>query len=216
MTAVRRIGTLREPGIVPVVLAWIVAAALVLGTNLGTGGDLSLDGGVLRYDGNTIGIEVRDFGERTKAQWEAAVRVDPLAERAETYVYRAPAMAPEKRAFYALAVAQMLAILGGVLCLERLLRRAARRRTFADQGAGWLRGLAGCVAVGAILVPFLMHAFERHVLTTDSAGIDGPVNIEAMSQGPGPAPFVIVLLLLGFAEAWRRGAALREDVEATV
>lgn len=209
-------GARRGQGIVPLLLAWLVIAAVVIGTNLATGGELSLDSDVLRYDGNAIGVQVRDFGDQTKAEWEAAVLADPVAERSTVYVAQAFALVPDKRTFYALAIGQLLTILGGALCLERLLRRGARRQVFADQGAWWLRGLAGCVAVGAIALPVLMHRFEDHLLARGITDSDGPLNIERLSHGPGQAPFVIVVVLLVLATAWRRGAALREDVEATV
>ncbi len=132
---------------------------------------------------------------------------------------RAPKVSTrEARTIYGLAIAQILAILGGGYAFAQILRRTSRRQPFASENVAWLRMLAVFVALGGFVVPFAIHRFEIALIDryrpTPVGGERAP--LDPLHAGPGVAPITIVLMVLAFAEIWRLGIRLREDAEATI
>lgn len=129
------------------------------------------------------------------------------------------ATAGERRTTTTLLVAESLVILAGAFAFISLLRRLWAG-PFAGGGVFWLRLCALAVAAGGVVLPILVHRFESSLLDRLAARpADTLTNfptLEPASSLPGPAPYVIVIMLLVFAQVWQRGISLREDAEATV
>lgn len=107
------------------------------------------------------------------------------------------------------AAVSLVPLLGGLLTVEGLLRRARAGDVFSPMSVRALRRLALLVGVGTY-VAALVDLLAAEALA--GGRFDGlHARLEA-----GFLPLGVGLLLLALAEVWRSGLALREDVAATV
>lgn len=226
------------------VFAWILVGAIVIASNVGD--DVVLGNGSLRLDAsNRIEVEVRSSREVRSpceiARDDASRRVTGdgsggrhLAVPVETGLCsRAPAgltgasfsyvvmlsgesSGADARSVWSLFVVQMLAILIGAYAFVEMLSLALRRSLFTHGTVLWLRLIAACVVFGGIVVPYVAHRLELVLIERFVPAIDSRSALDPTGSGPSVAPFVIVAMVLAFAEVWRRGIALRRDVEATI
>jgi len=127
-------------------------------------------------------------------------------------------------ALYALtAVPGLLLWCGVLLMIVRLVRHAARRGPFTGQAAalmvrlGWLI-IAGCVVVG-ILTGFGDSVLTNMVITPrpyDAGTVAGNALLEWPLRTLLPAPALAGAALLSFGRMTRAGAAMDEELRATV
>ena len=105
-----------------------------------------------------------------------------------------------------------LAVLAACWMLFGLLRSIGEGRPFADANVRRLHVLSGLVIVGVLGANLLEKWAATAVLT--ELGLDG----SALTSPPvfALAPFLIALLILAVAEAFRHGRALQRDVSGLV
>jgi hypothetical protein len=118
------------------------------------------------------------------------------------------------RTFYALMIANLLAVIAIGVAIERILARTARRRPFDRRNVRWLRVLAGGVAAATIVVPWLVSRFAESQFREYFGEVGRYVGQEGAPFGM--TNIFLVILLLALAEVWRFGIRLQEDDEATV
>jgi Protein of unknown function (DUF2975) len=112
-------------------------------------------------------------------------------------------------------VVAALAVAAGAWWLAGVLRTVALGRPFDRRNAARLLGLTGAVVVGGVLAPILDDLVGFSVL--DRLGLvdsDSPFVLTMVHVNL--APLLLALVVLGAAEAFRRGAALADDVEGLV
>jgi hypothetical protein len=88
-------------------------------------------------------------------------------------------------------------------------------RPFERRNAARLLGLTGAVVVGGVLAPILDDLVGFTLL--DRLGLvdsDSPFVLTMLHVNV--APLLLALVVLGAAEAFRRGAALADDVDGLV
>jgi hypothetical protein len=102
----------------------------------------------------------------------------------------------------------------GALALAQLLRTVRAGRPFAKRNATWLAIVAVAVAVGGGIAPAVREAGA--VAAVEHLGLmaqDSPfVTVMSFSL----VPLVVAVVILGVAEAFRRGAAMADDVDGLV
>ena len=112
-------------------------------------------------------------------------------------------------------VVTALAVAAGAWWLAGVLRSVALGRPFERRNAARLLGLTGAVVAGGVLGPILDDLVGFTVL--DRLGLvdsDSPFVLTMVHVNL--APLLLALVVLGAAEAFRRGAALADDVEGLV
>ena len=112
-------------------------------------------------------------------------------------------------------VVTALAVAAGAWWLAGVLRSVALGRPFERRNAARLLGLTGAILVGGVLAPILddLAGFaildRRGLVDSDSPFVLTMLHVDF-------APLLLALVVLGAAEAFRRGAALADDVEGLV
>ena len=112
-------------------------------------------------------------------------------------------------------VVAALAVAAGAWWLAGVLRSVAFGRPFERRNAARLLGLTGAILVGGVLAPILddLAGFaildRRGLVDSDSPFVPTMLHVDF-------APLLLALVVLGAAEAFRRGAALADDVEGLV
>jgi hypothetical protein len=112
-------------------------------------------------------------------------------------------------------VVTALAVAAGAWWLAGVLRSVALGRPFERRNAARLVGLTGAVVVGGVLAPILDDLVGFSLL--DRLGLvdsDSPFVLTMLHINF--APLLLALVVLGAAEAFRRGAALADDVDGLV
>jgi hypothetical protein len=112
-------------------------------------------------------------------------------------------------------VVTALAVAAGAWWLAGVLRSVALGQPFERRNAARLLGLTGAVVVGGVLAPILDDLVGFTVL--DRLGLvdsDSPFVLTMVHVNF--APLLLALVVLGAAEAFRRGAALADDVEGLI
>lgn len=112
-------------------------------------------------------------------------------------------------------VVTALAVAAGAWWLAGVLRSVALGRPFERRNAARLLGLTGAVVVGGVLAPILDDLVGFTLL--DRLGLvdsDSPFVLTMLHVNV--APLLLALVVLGAAEAFRRGAALADDVDGLV
>jgi hypothetical protein len=112
-------------------------------------------------------------------------------------------------------IVSALAVAAGAWWLVGVLRTVAAGRPFDRRNAARLLGLTGAVLVGGVLAPILgdlvgFAVLDRH----DLVGPDSPFVLTMLHVDV--VPLLLALVVLGAAEAFRRGAALADDVDGLV
>jgi len=107
-----------------------------------------------------------------------------------------------------------LSVAVGALALAQVLRTVRAGRPFAKRNATWLAIVAVAVAVGGGIAPAVREAGA--VAAVDHLGLmaqDSPfVTVMSFSL----VPLLVGVVILGVAEAFRRGAAMADDVDGLV
>jgi hypothetical protein len=107
-----------------------------------------------------------------------------------------------------------LAVSAGALALAQVLRTIRAGRPFARRNAACLLVVAIAVVVGGGIAPMVRDAAAFAALDhLELAREDSPFLVQ--SSVP-IAPFLLAVLVLGIAEAFRRGAAMADDVDGLV
>jgi hypothetical protein len=123
----------------------------------------------------------------------------------------------ERMALSLMALAARVFQIGGLFLMLRLLRGEARRGTFSDETVGRLRFLGWFLVVGELLLA--ADGAVTHRLFIDSVAVNVSVaSIRGWLDLWHPS-YLVVLVgvgLVAFARVVKVGAAMREDVEATV
>jgi hypothetical protein len=108
-----------------------------------------------------------------------------------------------------------LAVAAGAWWLAGLLRTVAAGRPFDRRNAARLLGLTGAVLVGGVLAPILDDLVGFTLL--DRLGlVDSDSRFVLTLVHVDFTPLLLALVILGAAEAFRRGAALADDVDGLV
>lgn len=107
------------------------------------------------------------------------------------------------------AAISLIPLLGGLIVVERLLRRATAGNTFCAVDVRDLRLLAVVIGVGSYIASLTDFGAAEAVAGGRFDGLEPRLEL-------GLGPLAISLLLLALAEVWRHGLALREEVESTV
>ena len=112
-------------------------------------------------------------------------------------------------------VVTALAVAAGAWWLAGVLRSVALGRPFERRNAARLLGLTAAVVVGGVLAPILDDLVGFTLL--DRLGlVDSGSPFVLTMVHVNLAPLLLALVVLGAAEAFRRGAALADDVEGLV
>jgi Protein of unknown function (DUF2975) len=110
-------------------------------------------------------------------------------------------------------VVLFLSIAVGALALAQVLRAVRTGRPFARRNATWLGVVAVAVVVGGGIAPALRDyggaAALGHLGVLDGGEF-------ALVSSFSSAPVVLGIVILGIAEAFRRGAAMADDVDGLV
>jgi hypothetical protein len=106
-------------------------------------------------------------------------------------------------------VISLIPLLGGLIVVERLLRRAAAGNTFCAVDVRDLRLLAVVIGVGSYIASLTDFGAAEAVAGGRFDGLEPRLEL-------GLGPLAISLMILALAEVWRHGLALREEVELTV
>jgi hypothetical protein len=112
-------------------------------------------------------------------------------------------------------VVTALAVAAGAWWLAGVLRTVTAGRPFDRRNAARLLGLTAAVLGGGVLAPILDDLVGFAVL--DRLGLvdsDSPFVLTMLHVNL--APLLLALVVLGAAEAFRRGAALADDVDGLV
>jgi hypothetical protein len=108
-----------------------------------------------------------------------------------------------------------LAVGAGAWWLAGVLQTVSAGRPFDRRNAGRLQGVAAAVLLGGVVAPVLDDVAGFAVLDRlDLAGPDSPFVLTLLSVNL--APVLLALVVLAAAEAFRRGAALADDVDGLV
>lgn len=106
-----------------------------------------------------------------------------------------------------------LLIAVGALALAQVLRTVGAGRPFARRNPTWLAVVAGAVVVGGCLPPVLRDAGAQAALGRLEVPGDSPfVTWSSFTW----TPLLLGIVILGVAEAFRRGAAMADDVAGLV
>jgi hypothetical protein len=107
-----------------------------------------------------------------------------------------------------------LCVAAGALALAQVLRTVRAGRPFARRNATWLGVVGVAVLVGGCLAPVLRDAAA--VAAIDHLGLTGE-DLPFLTQLSVPlTPVLLAAVVLGVAEAFRRGAAMADDVDGLV
>lgn len=109
---------------------------------------------------------------------------------------------------------QFLAIAGGALALAQVLRTVRAGRPFARRNAGWLVLVAVAVVVGEGIAPVVRDAAAFAAL--DHLGLTGEDSPFLLQLSVPLAPVLVAVVVLALVEAFRRGAAMADDVAGLV
>jgi hypothetical protein len=108
-----------------------------------------------------------------------------------------------------------LSVGAGAWWLAMVLRSIRAGRPFDRRNPGRLSGVAGAVVVGGVVAPIVGNAAANAVLGhLDLLDPDGPFTFVLLDLKFNGLLFAAVVL--AFAEAFRRGGALADDVEGLV
>jgi hypothetical protein len=107
-----------------------------------------------------------------------------------------------------------LAVAAGALALAQLLRTVRAGRPFAAGNATRLVVVAGAVLVGGGTAPVVRDAAAFAAL--DHLGLTDGDSPFLMQLSVPVSPFLLAALVLGIAEAFRRGASIADDVAGLV
>lgn len=107
------------------------------------------------------------------------------------------------------AAVSLIPLVGGLIAIERLLRRAAAADAFSTVSVSELRWLAVVIGAGSYVASLVDFGAAEAVAGGRFDGLQARLEL-------GLGPLAIGLLLLALAEVWRHGLDLREDVEATI
>jgi hypothetical protein len=108
-----------------------------------------------------------------------------------------------------------LAVAAGAWWLAGVLGTVAAGRPFDRRNSARLRGVAAAVLVGGVLAPVLDDLAGLAVLEhLDLLGPDSPFVLTLLHVNA--VPVLLTLVVLAAAEAFRRGAALADDVDGLV
>jgi amino acid transporter len=108
----------------------------------------------------------------------------------------------------------LLSVSAGALALAQVLRTVRAGRPFARHNATALVVVAVAVLVGGGIAPVVGDAAALAAL--DHLGLAGEGSPFHTLSSLSLAPVLLALLLLGLAEAFRRGAAMADDVAGLV
>jgi hypothetical protein len=112
-------------------------------------------------------------------------------------------------------VVTALAVAAGAWWLAGVLRSVALGRPFERRNTARLLGLTGAVVAGGVLAPILDDLVGFTLL--DRLGLVDPGSPFVLTMvHVNLAPLLLALVVLGAAEAFRRGAALADDVEGLI
>lgn len=112
-------------------------------------------------------------------------------------------------------VVTALAVAAGAWWLAQVLRSVALGRPFDRRNATRLLGLTGAIVVGGVLAPIVDDLAGFTLL--DRLGLVGPDSPFVLTLVHlDLAPLLLALVVLGAAEAFRRGATLADDVAGLV
>jgi hypothetical protein len=112
-------------------------------------------------------------------------------------------------------VVTALAVGAGAWWLAGVLRTVAAGRPFDRRNSARLRGVAAAVLVGGAVTPALADLAGFAVLEhLDLVGPDSPFVLTLLHVNF--LPLLLTLVVLAAAEAFRRGAALADDVDGLV
>ncbi|WP_211355064.1 DUF2975 domain-containing protein [Blastococcus colisei] len=107
----------------------------------------------------------------------------------------------------------LLSIAVGALALAQVLRTVRAGRPFARRNATWLAVVAGAVVVGGCIPPVLRNVGAQAALGHLEVRGDPPfVTWSSFTW----TPLLLGIVVLGIAEAFRRGAAMADDVDGLV
>lgn len=112
------------------------------------------------------------------------------------------------------SVLALAALAVGALALARVLAGIRAGTPFAGRAATWWAVVAVAVPVGGVLGPLLddvaaLAALDRLDLVRPGAPYEASIGFSL-------APLLVMVVLLGVAEAFRRGAAQAADVDGLV
>ena len=108
----------------------------------------------------------------------------------------------------------LLSVAAGAWCLAGLVRSVRAGQPFDRRNPARLIGVALAVLAGGVFAPVVRDLVGIAVL--DSTGLVGPGSPFAVAAALSFAPILGAVLLLVVAEAFRRGAALSDEVEGMV
>jgi amino acid transporter len=108
----------------------------------------------------------------------------------------------------------LLSVSAGALALAQVLRTVRVGRPFARHNATALVVVAVAVLVGGGVTPVVSDAAALAAL--DRLGLAGDESPFRTLSSFSLAPVLVAVLLLGIAEAFRRGAAMADDVAGLV
>ncbi|SFF85097.1 Protein of unknown function [Blastococcus tunisiensis] len=111
-------------------------------------------------------------------------------------------------------VVLFLAIATGALALAQVLRTVRTGRPFARRNPTWLAVVAVAVVAGGILAPVLREAAA--VAALEHLGVLSDGSRFTVVTSFSLAPVALAVVILGVAEAFRRGAAMAADVDGLV
>ncbi len=107
-----------------------------------------------------------------------------------------------------------LSISAGALALAQVMRTVRAGRPFAQRNAARLVVVAVAVVVGGAVAPVLRDAAA--IAALDHLGLTGEDSPLLLRMSVPLTPLLLAVLVLGIAEAFRRGAALADDVDGLV
>jgi hypothetical protein len=107
-----------------------------------------------------------------------------------------------------------LAIAGGALALAQVLQTVRAGRPFARRNAGLLVLVAVAVVVGGAVAPLARDAAALAAL--DHLGLTGEDSPFLPQMSVPLTPALVAVVVLALAEAFRRGAAMADDVAGLV
>ena len=159
---------------------------------------------------------------------EAAGRVDEALDiprvpegatvtySAEEYELSAAQLPGELRLLSQAATSLLfLSVAGGAWCLALVLRSIRAGQPFDRRNPGRLTGLAVAIVGGGLLAPIVGNVAANAVLGhLDLLGPDSPFVMVIADLKFNPLLFAAIVM--AFAEAFRRGGALHDDVEGLV
>jgi hypothetical protein len=159
---------------------------------------------------------------------EAADRVDEALDvprvpegatvtySAEEYELSAAELPDELRLLSQAATSILfLSVAGGAWCLALVLRSIRAGQPFDRRNPGRLTGLAVAILGGGLLAPIVGNVAANAVLGhLDLLGPDSPFVMVIADLAFNP--LLLAAIVMAFAEAFRRGGALDDDVEGLV